>query len=286
VGINSLVVDPNDSRTLYAGTDQGIFKTTDDAATWSLSNAGLGTGLRRVFLPSSNPPLLVALTFAGPYVSSDGAATWTSIKNDPAAFGYTGEVLDVLVEPGDSNRMLALTASATFVTTDGGASWTPVLAQGLSGRLQRIVRASTAMFVTSDQGVLRSMDNGLTWAAWNEGLQNVDIRGIVVDGSRILVATQGGGVFARDTSGATWTALNNGLGDYLPYTRDIFAGGPAEAWRVAVNANGLFTLDGSSTWQAVGGLTQYPNAVVFSSTTAGLAYAGGVGVFRTTTFGQ
>lgn len=44
VPVNALVIDPQDSNTLYAGTDIGVYQTTDGGANW----APFGTGLPRV----------------------------------------------------------------------------------------------------------------------------------------------------------------------------------------------------------------------------------------------
>jgi hypothetical protein len=44
VPVNALVVDPLDSNTVYAGTDIGVFETTDGGVSW----AAFGTGLPRV----------------------------------------------------------------------------------------------------------------------------------------------------------------------------------------------------------------------------------------------
>ena len=41
--VNSLAIDSQDSRTLYAGTLSGLYKSTDGGANWQAANSGLGT---------------------------------------------------------------------------------------------------------------------------------------------------------------------------------------------------------------------------------------------------
>ncbi len=41
VSVNAFVVDPADSTHLYAGTDRGVFNSTDSGSTWSLFGIGL-----------------------------------------------------------------------------------------------------------------------------------------------------------------------------------------------------------------------------------------------------
>ena len=42
--VQSLVIDPNHSATVYASTTGGVFKSTDNGASWNLANAGLALG--------------------------------------------------------------------------------------------------------------------------------------------------------------------------------------------------------------------------------------------------
>jgi hypothetical protein len=39
--VNTLVIDPLTPSILYAGTDHGVFKSTNRGATWNVSSAGL-----------------------------------------------------------------------------------------------------------------------------------------------------------------------------------------------------------------------------------------------------
>jgi hypothetical protein len=41
VSVNAFVIDPANSNNLYAGTDRGVFKSTDSGANWSLYGTGL-----------------------------------------------------------------------------------------------------------------------------------------------------------------------------------------------------------------------------------------------------
>ncbi len=65
VPVNSIAVDPGNSALLYAGTDVGVFVTTDDGVTW----AELGSGL-------PNVPVMKLLTFASGGTRKLRAATF------------------------------------------------------------------------------------------------------------------------------------------------------------------------------------------------------------------
>jgi hypothetical protein len=49
--MNKIVVDPSSPQTLYAGTIQGIEKSTDGGVTWTASNTGITANDARALHP-------------------------------------------------------------------------------------------------------------------------------------------------------------------------------------------------------------------------------------------
>ncbi|MGH7254984.1 MAG: WD40/YVTN/BNR-like repeat-containing protein, partial [bacterium] len=85
---SSLVIDPSDSRVLYAGGRAGVEKSLDGGQTWTPMNEGLETlNVRTIAMSTQDPQLLyLGTNGSGLYRSTDGARTWTPIpltlKND------------------------------------------------------------------------------------------------------------------------------------------------------------------------------------------------------------
>ena len=79
--INDLVVTP--SGVLFAGTaDAGVFRSTDDGASWQPVNTGLGDHhVHTLERHPSNPAILFAGTDEGVYKSVDGGDTWQAINS-------------------------------------------------------------------------------------------------------------------------------------------------------------------------------------------------------------
>src|SRR5467141_1213179 len=88
--IYRLAIDPNAKGTIYAGSDPGLFKTTDAGASWS------GTGMTnpRVALIAIDPRTHTTL-YAGTRLdfeirkesiskSIDGGDSWTSLNSGPS----------------------------------------------------------------------------------------------------------------------------------------------------------------------------------------------------------
>jgi photosystem II stability/assembly factor-like uncharacterized protein len=78
VDVLSLSQDPFQKYTIYAGTNQGVFKSIDVGANWTR----LGLDGQSVYALSANPHTansLAAGTTAGLFISHDGGGTWTNI---------------------------------------------------------------------------------------------------------------------------------------------------------------------------------------------------------------
>ena len=175
-----LAVAPADSNTLYAGTDDGLFKSVDGGTTWA-PNGLKGMRVRRMAFDPRDQNTFYAATF-----------------------NYLGN---------------GIFHSAVFKSTDGGASWATALIDQATFNAIAIdpVHPSTVyagaqgFSITSPTGVFKSTDDGKTWANVNNGLSNFDsarVYDLAIDRanpSTIYAATVGG-VFKSTNGGASWSA--------------------------------------------------------------------------------
>jgi hypothetical protein len=80
--VYSLAIDPHAPTTLYAGTrDEGVFKSTDSGDNWTQINNGLPLQqyepVTTIVVHPQQPLNIEIGTALGPYVSTDGGASWT-----------------------------------------------------------------------------------------------------------------------------------------------------------------------------------------------------------------
>src|SRR5712664_573293 len=120
-----VVLDPRDSNTLYAGTSNGVFKSTDQAESWYAINSGLPRSARAQAVtvdPQDSQTIYVGLDFPGGiFKSANGGDVW-----EPT--GQTGgldNVLDIVIDSNDPNRVhVAGSGFYSYVrSTDGGRDW-------------------------------------------------------------------------------------------------------------------------------------------------------------------
>ena len=221
--VNTLAIDP--SSPVYAGTEDGTFKSTDGAASWSAADSGLptSTNFNTLVIDSSNPETVYAGTSGrGAYKSTDGGTSWTA-----ASSGLPGgtTVNDFAIDP--SGPVYAGTDGGTFKSTDGGASWTAVNT-GLPAETTVIDLAMDAsspetVYAGTDEGVFKSTDGGASWTAANSGLPDfTTVFALVIVSSNpetVYAGTFADGAFKSTDGGASWTEANSGL----PANTRIFA---------------------------------------------------------------
>src|SRR5688572_6089564 len=127
--VTVVVVDPQTTTTLYAGThtdesgsgitDGGVFKSTDSGRNWTAVNSGLGEiHIRALVIDPIDPLTIYAGTRDnGVFKTADGAKTWRSVN-----VGLTSLAVQALaIDPVNTNVVYAGTRDAgIFKTADGG----------------------------------------------------------------------------------------------------------------------------------------------------------------------
>jgi hypothetical protein len=142
--------------------------------------------------------MLYEKTFGG---SLPSAATAIAVNRAGEAYlaGFTSSLDFPLVNPLESS----LGARPLWKNPGVGNSWSPIdnLPFAITRDLVSDPSAPSVIFAaSSDNGVLKSTDNGLTWAPSSHGIDGLDVRAIAVDPARtqILYAA----VATKNSSGA------------------------------------------------------------------------------------
>ena len=115
--VYALAIDPTNPNIIYAGTNGGVFKSTDWGGNWSAINSGLtNTHVWALAIDPSNPSIIYAGTTGGVYKSADGGGHWS-------ASSLTYYVYSLAIDPSNPSIIYAGTSSGVFKSTDGGGHW-------------------------------------------------------------------------------------------------------------------------------------------------------------------
>jgi photosystem II stability/assembly factor-like uncharacterized protein len=202
--IGALAIDPNDERTVWAGTGEanprndvsqgdGVYKTTDGGKSWTrvlpLRNALVSSVVidpmdsRRVLVGALGDPFADG-TDRGVYRTTDGGATWSKVL----FAGLRSGISDMAMDPSHPDTVYAGMwefrrtgwslqsggdQDGLYRSTDGGATWNKLsgngLPAGIEGRIAIAIAPSNPKriyaLIQSPAGLLwRSDDAGTTWA--------------------------------------------------------------------------------------------------------------------------
>jgi photosystem II stability/assembly factor-like uncharacterized protein len=183
--ISDVVIDPTNANRLFIGVHHsgirtgGIYRSIDGGQSWTLLATGIATGATadgpRVAIGRSGAhgTKFVAVKMGDQvYTSIDGGNTFTAQTN--AGTAGDGRYKNVIsVDPTDESILFAGDLYL-FRSTNGGTAWSNVstAAPAWKNRIHADLHAivfdpsnHNNMFVASDGGVYKSIDNGVNWEA-------------------------------------------------------------------------------------------------------------------------
>lgn len=305
--ILSLAIDSKFPTTLYAGTPDGVYRSTNSGATWTVTSSTSPRDIISLAVDPKNPAILYAGTLEeGLYRSTDSGATWTLVST---GLGYA-VVSFLAIDRLTPTTLYACSNVGLFRSTDSANHWveadtgisarpsvsTGILARTVTSLVIDPVSPST-LYASSYYGIFRSSDSGNHWIEVDTGIAGVSeddgtlhrhVTSLAADPATPMVlyaATNGTGVFKSTDKGDHWTPMNTGLSDLHAGSLVISPVSPATL--TVATDSGIFRWDGTTWTMANAGITNHTLALAVDPTTPAVVYAGtdGAGVFRSTDAG-
>jgi PKD repeat protein/photosystem II stability/assembly factor-like uncharacterized protein len=273
----------------------GVYKSTDGAATWTRASTGLPAGDIRVVVVDPIVPSTLYAAGGGVFKSADGGGSWT-------AAGLSGSyVTTVAIDPQTPSVLYAGTLTeGVFKSSNAAGSWS-ASSVGLSNQTVRDFQIDpqtpSTVYVAVSNGVCKSLDSGATWAPSGAGITSQYLHCLALDPvtPSTLYAGTAAGVF-KSTDGATsWSPSSLDI-DLLsvtglavdPSTPDTLY---AATYHTTSNVPiGIYkSTDGAATWTASNsGLFAYKAlSLAIDPLEPSTVYAGieGMGVYKSANAG-
>lgn len=234
---------------LFAGTDIGVYLTTNNGSSWSNVNNGLANDVvysLAVIPNGTGSANIFAGTYNGVFISSNEGKNWTQ-----AGTGLTNIWVQTFVSipngAGGANIIAGTYGGGSFISTNNGSVWTPVN-EGLTGSyVNSIALNGTNLFAGTDEGVYLSTNNGTTWTGVNSGQTDFYVNTLAVNGTNLFAGTNHG-VFLSTNNGSNWKSIGNVLQEEIVNSllfngTNLFAG---------TGGNGVFlSTNNGTTWASV-----------------------------------
>lgn len=213
VHVHCITIHPKTSDISFAGSHDGVFRSTDRGATWRRMN--MEPRNRQIwsiaFDPHDSRRMFAGASPIGVYRSDDSGESWREIPSgaipDRLSMGhFKNRVMRIAIDPQDSRTMCAaLEVNGTMSSNDGGETWTD--------RNDPLVKLAEEPELKSH--ILTSSDQ--------EGMLDVHAICICPTESRPAFLANRMGVFKSNDNCRTWTDLHVGRYSEFTYGRDIRA---------------------------------------------------------------
>ena len=287
--VNVIAVAPNAPNTIYAATNDGIYRSTDGGGTWIKATAtGLSnpTFVAALAVDPANASIVYVGVFSGIFKSTNGGANFSAVTTAPLSFS---SVATIVFDPVTPSTLYVGAGNGVFKSTDSGANWFAQNNFSVSGTPS--VRAlaidpttpQTIYAGTSGNGFFKSTNGGGVWTAMNNGMGGsspTNINVIAIDPSNPATIYTGhsfGGI-NKTTNGATsWTPLTN----EVPQGQVNALVATSSAVYASVSSTGIIkSTNGGTNWTSVNNglwssfvriLVAHPtdSSVVFAGTSSG-----------------
>ena len=121
LGVNTLVIDPQITDTVYAGTTKGLFKTTNRGDSWTCIGQSLADQyVSCLVVDPTNPNVLYAGGRAGVQKSFDGGQSW-QVMNEGLE---TVNIRTLSISPLHAQTLFAgINGSGLYRSDDGAKTW-------------------------------------------------------------------------------------------------------------------------------------------------------------------
>jgi hypothetical protein len=309
--VHAVLVNPTSPGTVFAGTDRGLFRSTDRGVTWEQYGTGIKTSssttLKVLALAAARDgSRFYAGTSAGVFQSTDGGAEWSQGSGMLSGSGilrYYYAVAALAVDPANPQTVYAgdsgmMTEGRVLKSTDGGATWrssgSGISGDDVDGLAVDPGRPSTIYAVVEDS-LYVSVDAGVGWTKTTGKMEvnssEADVLMVAVTAD-VLYAGTTAGVWKSTDGGSTWSQ-GTGLSStgYLRYFYAIvaLAVDPSDPSVLYAGDSGLMTSGGVSSstdaaahWNQIGGeLTENVSALAVDSSEPHTVYAGtNTGLYR------
>jgi photosystem II stability/assembly factor-like uncharacterized protein len=259
-----------DSTNIYAGNYTGVFRSGDNGANWVEINNHLTARFISSFASIGSYLFTTSQYGGGLYRSADNGETW-ELKNNGLPYFYTSLSLSTEGNALFVNGYLASPLGYyDYVSYDFGESWA-LFEQNLPEVeyiFSHINIGDTIIVNTDGNGVLRSLDGGITWNPINTGLESIidpntglylAVPSMYLYDTTLFIGTTNG-IYRSTNYGENWTysglqGVNVGYFAFESIESNLFA---ATQYNSGYNDVVFRSSDNGLTWETISsGITQF-----------------------------
>jgi photosystem II stability/assembly factor-like uncharacterized protein len=216
--IYALAQAPSDPHILFAGTLQGVFRSSDSGANWTqISPPGSHEihEIESLAVDPGNPDTVYVGTWHLPWKTTDGGKTWRNVKQ---GLIVDSDVFSIIVDPDHPKIVYLSACSGIYKSENAGALFHKIQGIPTEARRTRVLMQDPEnrqiVYAGTTEGLYKTVNGGKTFALMTDS--DVIVNDVYVDpgnSSRVLLATDRGGVLTSNDAGVSFTPSNTGISE-------------------------------------------------------------------------
>jgi hypothetical protein len=199
--------------TLFAGTDGGVYQSTNNGTHWTQTISGMNA-ITHVYCLAVNGNNLFAATDKGVFRSVDNGINWSETNTglpENTSVNALATSGPNLFAGANGGVFLSTNDGKTWVITDSSSfkshSWWTM---GSSGQVYALAVKGKSIFAGTEGGFFLSSNDGASWESLDSGLISVGIYSLLTKGELLFAGTSQG-IFISTNSGTCWTNVYAGI---------------------------------------------------------------------------
>ena len=206
--INTLLMD-NRNETLFAGTDNGVFRSQDGGESWQPVNSGItNINVKSLVQNSQDGTLYVGTWGGGIFRSQNNAVSW-----QPVNIGLTETfIYSLALDNRDGTLYAGTWRDNVFRSRDDAESWQPASrGMGNTAILSLLLDDQHGVLFagTSGGGIYRSEDGAESWQLSSDDFTDANLYSLVQNNlNGVLYAGASNGVFYSQDEGVNWKPIS------------------------------------------------------------------------------
>jgi photosystem II stability/assembly factor-like uncharacterized protein len=259
--VRAFVQAPSNPKTMFAGTLEGVFRSTDAGATWALISPAGSREIHEVeslAVDPVDPNIVYAGTWHLPWKTTDGGKTWSNVKQ---GLIDDSDVFSIILDPAKPNIVFLSACSGIYKSENAAALFHKIQGIPSSARRTRVLKQDPAnhdvVYAGTTEGLYKTVDGGKTFKPMTG--PDVIVNDVFVDPAdtnHVLLATDRSGVLYSRDAGASFVATNDGFSGRKVEALLVDRANPERLFAGVVNDKtygGVFvSTDGGKNWDHIG----------------------------------
>jgi len=259
--IFALAQAPSNPKMLFAGTLEGVYRSSDAGATWTQISPQGSKEIHEVeslAVDPVDPNIVYAGTWHLPWKTEDGGTSWHSIKK---GLIDDSDVFSIIIDPAKPRTVFLSACSGIYKSESAGELFRKIQGIPSTARRTRVLMQDPSnrevVYAGTTEGLYKTEDGGRSFTRMTG--PDVIVNDVYVDprdSNRVLLATDRGGVLASKDRGASFADSNEGFSGRKVEALLVDRGNPARLYAGVVNDKsygGVFaSTNGGAGWEQIG----------------------------------